>query len=414
MENEYEKVVNLTPIKVTNRVSTIEYAIRDVIEFAKRLEKKGKKIIYLNIGDPVKFDFDTPEHVKQALFKAVKAGANWYGPSEGLPELREAICAKERRINNIDILPENVLVTTGVSEAIFMIMAAVVSKGDEILVPGPTYPPYTSYTKFFEGEPVAYKTVEEEEWKPDIKDMQSKISKKTRGIVIINPNNPCGAVYDEKAVKEIIDLAAENDLIVLSDEIYDQIVYEEKFVSTAHIAKNFPIIGLNGFSKAYLATGWRLGYLYFHDPEGRLQTLKENVAKESRIRLCTNTPVQKAGVAALRGPQDHVSQMVEKLRRRRDYSWKRLNEIEGISCTKPKGAFYVFPRIHEIGRHWKTDLDFVQEVLEKTGILFVHGSGFCSTYGVGHVRGVFLPPVEILENAFDKLDEFMKKCVGGN
>jgi alanine-synthesizing transaminase len=394
-------------MKVTERTSTIKYAIRDVIEFAKKLETKGKTITYLNIGDPVKFDFDTPEHVKQALFDAVKAGENWYGPSEGILELREAICKKEKRVNNIDISPENVLVTTGVSEGIFMVMAAIIDKGDEILVPGPTYPPYTSYAKFFEGKPIAYKTVEEKGWQPDVENIRSKISEKTKGIVIINPNNPCGAVYSESTVKKIVDLAVENDLLVLSDEIYDRIVYEEQFVSTARIAKDFPVVGLNGFSKAYLATGWRLGYFYFHDPEGKLEMLEENVKKESRIRLCTNTPVQKAGVAALNGPQEHITEMVEKLRKRRDYTWKRLNEIKGISCTKPKGAFYVFPRIHDVGRRWKTDLEFVLDVLEKTGVLFVHGSGFCNTYGVGHVRVVFLPPIGVLENAFDMLEKFM-------
>jgi len=397
------------PFKVTKRVSTIKYAIRDVTEFAKKIEKTGKKITYLNIGDPVKFDFDTPRHIKLALFEAVKAGANWYGPSEGLLELREAICKKEKRVNNVDISPESVIVTTGVSEGIFMIMAAIIDRGDEILVPGPTYPPYASYAKFFEGKPISYKTVEEKGWKPDVEDIRAKISRKTRGIVIINPNNPCGAVYDENTVKGIVDLAAENDLLVLSDEIYDRIVYEDRFVSTAYIAKDFPVVGLNGFSKAYLATGWRLGYFYFHDPERKLEALKESVKKESRIRLCTNTPIQKAGVAALNGPQDHITEMVEKLRKRRNYAWKRLNEIEGISCTKPKGAFYVFPRIHAIGQRWKTDLEFVLDVLEKTGVLFVHGSGFCDTYGIGHVRGVFLPPIEVLENAFNMLEKFMSR-----
>jgi alanine-synthesizing transaminase len=396
-------------LKVTQRVSTIEYAIRDVVEFARKLEKKGRKIVHLNIGDPVKFDFDTPDHVKRALFEAVNAGENWYGSSEGLPELREAICRKEKKVNGIDISPDNVIVTTGVSEGIFMLMAAIIDKGDEILVPGPTYPPYTSYTKFFEGKPVAYRTIEEEGWLPDIEDVRSKISKETKGIVIINPNNPCGALYDAKTVKTIVELAAENNLAVLSDEIYDRIVYEEQFVSTSRVAGDYPIIGLNGFSKTYLATGWRLGYFYFHDPEGKLDNLKEGVKKESRIRLCTNTPVQKAGVAALDGPQTHIPVMVEKLRERRDYAWKRLSGIDGISCTRPKGAFYVFPKIRGVGRRWKTDLDFVLDVLEETGVLFVHGSGFCNTYGNGHVRGVFLPPLEVLEEAFDGLERFMER-----
>ena len=397
-------------MRVTQRVSGIEYAIRDVIGFAKKLEKKGKKITYLNIGDPVKFDFDTPEHIKKALFEAVNSGENWYGPSEGLPELREAICRKEKKVNGIDIPPDKVIVTTGVSEGIFMLMAAIIDRGDEILVPGPTYPPYTSYVKFFEGSPVAYRTIEEEGWQPDVEDIRSKISEKTKGIVIINPNNPCGGLYDMKIVKEIVDTAAESSLLVLSDEIYDRIVYEQGFVSTARVSSDQPIIGLNGFSKTYLATGWRLGYFYFHDPEGKLDTLSKGVKKESRIRLCTNTPVQRAGVAALDGPQTHIPEMVEKLRRRRDYSWKRLNAIKGISCTRPKGAFYVFPRIRDIGEQWKTDLDFVLDVLEKTGVLFVHGSGFCSLYGVGHVRGVFLPPLEVLEEAFDRLERFMERA----
>jgi aspartate/methionine/tyrosine aminotransferase len=393
--------------RVTGRVSTIEYAIRDIIEYAKKLEETGKQVTYLNIGDPVKFDFDTPGHVKQALFEAVNAGENWYSPSEGLPELREAICEKEKRINGVDVSPERVIVTTGVSEAIFMVMAAIVDKGDEILVPGPTYPPYTSYAHFFSGTPVPYRTVEEEAWQPDVDDIRSKISAKTRGLVLINPNNPCGAVYDETILKRIIDVAAENQLLVISDEIYDRIVYEKRFVSTAAVSKSYPVVGLNGFSKVYLATGWRLGYFYFHDPDGRLESLEQCIKKESRIRLCTNTPVQKAGVAALNGPQKHVGEMVEKLQRRRDYACKRLTEIEGISCTKPMGAFYVFPKIEGVGTRWKTDLDFVLDVLKRVGLLFVHGSGFCRTFGIGHFRGVFLPPIEVLEGALNKLDRFM-------
>ncbi|MGQ9506377.1 MAG: aminotransferase class I/II-fold pyridoxal phosphate-dependent enzyme [Candidatus Bathycorpusculaceae bacterium] len=396
-------------IKVTERVRTIEYAIRDVIVYAKELAKSGKKIYYLNIGDPVAFDFDTPRHIKQALAEAVEEGVNAYSASEGLPELREAISKKERRVNGVDVSADDVIVTSGISEGIQMIMAALVEVGDEILLPGPTYPPYISYTKFFGGKPITYETMEENGWQPNIEDLRGEISRKTRGIVIINPNNPSGALYEEKVVKQILDLAGENEIPVLSDEIYDQIVYEKKFVSTARLAKDVPVIGFNGFSKAYLMTGWRLGYVYFHDQNDELQELRQCVEKEARIRLCANTPVQKAGVAALNGPQDHIKDMVKKLRERRDYSLKRLNEIEGISCAKPEGAFYVFPKIHAVGRKWKTDLEFVLELLKETGVLLVHGSGFDSTYGAGHVRGVFLPPLETLGEAFNKIEEFMGK-----
>jgi alanine-synthesizing transaminase len=396
-------------VKVTERVRGIEYAIRDVIIHARQVAKTGKKIHYLNIGDPVAFDFDTPQHIKEALINAVEEGANAYSPSEGLPELRQAIIRKEERVNGVDVSAEDVIVTSGISEGIQMVMAALIDARDEVLLPGPTYPPYISYAKFFDGKPVTYETVEEEGWQPNIDDLRGKISEKTRGIAIINPNNPCGALYEEKVVKQILDLAGEHDIPVLSDEIYDQIIYEKKFVSTAHLANDVSVIGFNGFSKAHLMTGWRLGYVYFHDQEDQLLELKRCIEKEARIRLCANTPVQKAGVAALDGPQNHVMEMVEKLRQRRNYAWKRLNEMEGISCAKPEGAFYVFPKIHAVGRKWKTDMEFVLELLKETGVLLVHGSGFDPVYGAGHARGVFLPPIETLEQAFNELDRFMEK-----
>jgi aspartate/methionine/tyrosine aminotransferase len=197
--------------------------------------------------------------------------------------------------------------------------------------------------------------------------------------------------------------------LLISDEIYDRIVFKKGFVSAAHIARDVPTIGMNGFSKTYLMTGWRLGYMYFSDPGEKLAELKECVAKETRIRLSASTPVQKAGAAALRGSQRHIKKMTGKLQERRDYAVKRLNRIEGISCAKPEGAFYVFPKIGDVGSRWKTDGDFARQLLEKTGVLIVHGSGFDETYGSGHFRAVILPPVETLETAFNKLEDFMLK-----
>jgi alanine-synthesizing transaminase len=399
----------LAHVKVTKRASNIEYAIRDVIVHTRELIKNGKKIYYLNIGDPAAFDLKTPQYVKDALCKAIDQDNNYYSQSEGRPELREAIVRKEKRVNKIDITADNIIITEGISEGIQMLLAALVEKGDEILFPGPTYPPYISYTKFFEGTPVSYETIEKEGWIPNIDDLRSKISPKTRAIVITNPNNPTGSVYSSKMIKEMLDIAGEHNLPVLSDEIYDQLTYEKPFVSTAHISKDVPVVGLNGFSKVYQMTGWRLGYMYFKGEGKVLEDLRSGVDKQCRIRLCANTPVQIAGAAALNGPQDFVKDIVEKLRERRDYAWKRLNEIEGISATKPEGAFYIFPKIHEVGTRWKTDMEYVVQLLRETGVLIVNGSGFDPVYGKGHARIVFLPPCEELEEAFNCLEQFMKK-----
>lgn len=396
-------------IKVTSRAKNIEYAIRDVIAYTEQLVKNGQKIYYLNIGDPAAFDFKTPQNVKDALSKAIEQDDNYYSPSEGRADLREAIARKEKKVNNVDISADNVLITEGISEGIQMILGALVERGDEILFPGPTYPPYISYTRFFDGTPVAYETIEEEGWQPNLDDLRSKISEKTRALVIINPNNPTGAVYGRKMIQEMLDIAGEHGLLVLSDEIYDQITYEKEFVSTAYLSKDVPVVGLNGFSKVYQMTGWRLGYMYFKGEGKQLDELKQAVEKECRIRICANTPVQIAGAAALNGPQDCVKDIVDRLKQRRDFAWKRLNEIEGISTTKPEGAFYIFPKIHEVGTRWKTDMNFVVELLKETGLLIVNGSGFDPVYGKGHARAVFLPPIEELDEAFNALEQFMKK-----
>ena len=396
-------------IKVAPRVRNIEYAIRDVIGYAEHLLKARKKIYYLNIGDPPAFDFPTPPHIKQALCKAVEENENHYSPSDGLPELRQAIADKEKRVNGVDISAEDILVTAGISEGIEMTLAALVEKGDEILFPGPTYPPYISYAKFFDCTPVSYETIEEEGWQPNIDDLRSKISEKTRALVITNPNNPTGSLYGRKMVKQMLDIAGEHKLLVISDEIYDQITYSQDFASTAFLAKDIPVVGLNGFSKVYRMTGWRLGYIYFKAQDNQLAELKQAIEKECRIRICTSTPVQKAGIAALNGPQSHIKEYVSKLKQRGDYAWKRLNEIEGLSCSKPEGAFYVFPKIQEVGSRWKNDMDFVLHLLKETGVLTVNGSGFDTVYGSGHFRVVFLPPVEMLQEAFNEIERFMKK-----
>lgn len=375
---------------------------------AEQVKRSGKEILYLNIGDPVKYDFDTPPHIKRAAEKAIEDGKNYYSPSEGIKELREAVAEKERTVNGAKIDSDNVVVTTGISEAILFLMGAIINPGDEVLMPGPCYPPYLTYAKFFEGKAVTYRTIEERNWAPDLADLESKINGRTRLIVIVNPNNPTGSVYSRHEIEGILQIAATHNIPVAADEIYDRIIYETKFTSVASLAKDVPLIGLNGFSKAYLMTGWRLGYLYLQDSEERLSEVWDGIQKLSRVRLCASTPAQVAGAEALRGPQDHIALMVDKLKRRRDYSLKRISEILGLTAAKPSGAFYVFPKIPPIGRGWKNDEEFASELLKETGVLTVHGSGFDPDYGKGHFRAVFLAQDDVLEKAYDAIEAFMK------
>lgn len=245
----------------TERSLNVEYAIRDVLIPARKLEEKGAKIIKLHIGDPNKWDFETPKHVRDALGRAVEINDNGYAESEGYPELRAAILKKEKQKNGVDVGIDNCMITSGVTEAIQSLVAATISPGDEALVPGPGYPSYTEFIKFFNGKPVSYHNDEENDWQPDIDDMRKKITDKTKFITVINPNNPTGALYSDKVLKQIVDLAGEYDLFVLSDEIYDLMSFEGTHHSPASMTKDVPVVLFNGFSKVDLLPGWRMGYM---------------------------------------------------------------------------------------------------------------------------------------------------------
>ena len=388
-------------MKVSNRISNVEYAIRDITLHAKQYEKAGKKIIYLNIGDPVKYDFPTPDHIKQALIDAVNSNFNYYADSEGILELRQAIVKKESQ-KGLSISVEDVLVTNGISEGLDMVTASIVEPNSEILMPGPYYPPYASYVKFYGGKPIEFKITED--GTPDLDDIKSKITPKTRALCVINPNNPTGEVFDSKSLKQLIDVANEHDIYIICDEIYDRLVFDKEFTGIGKVAKDAPVILLNGFSKVYLMTGWRCGYICMNSDCQKLENIRNNIPKLARVRIATNLPVQKAAVAALEGPQEYIAQTVTKLKKRRDLVVKRLNEIDGISCKLPNGAFYTFPKILHNG--WKDDKDFVLDLLHKTGILTVHGSGFGES-GKGHFRIVYLPDEQVLEQAMDKLTDFV-------
>ncbi|MDD1768244.1 MAG: aminotransferase class I/II-fold pyridoxal phosphate-dependent enzyme [Methanomassiliicoccales archaeon] len=394
-------------MKATKRSMSISYAIREFLVPAKRLESRGIEVIKLNIGDPNKFDFQTPSHVRDALCKAVNECDNGYAESEGYLGLREAIVEREEEKNMIDIDVGDVVITNGVTEAIQMLFAAVVDAGDEILVPGPCYPTYLEFASFFGGVPVSYKTDEEGEWQPDIDDIRRKITPRTKALVIINPNNPTGAVYSEKVLKEMADVAGEHELLLISDEIYDLMTFEGVHHSPSTLAPDLPMVILNGFSKVDLLPGWRMGYGVFRDPTGDLKEVKEGVIRQLRLRLSANYPCQVAMSKALREPQTHHEETRRKLRERAEYAHKRLNSIPGIVATKPRGAFYIFPRYDS--KRWRSDREFVLDVLENAHVLLVPGSGFGEEYGKGHFRSVFLPDIGILTRAFDALEGFMSK-----
>jgi aspartate/methionine/tyrosine aminotransferase len=391
-------------LKVSKKVAGVEYAIRDIVSAATKLEKQGKKIQYLNIGDPVLYGFQPPDYVKEALIKAIQKGENYYAPSEGLPELRDLISQKEHK-KGLSVSSDDILVTNGVSEGLDMIMSSIVEEGDEVLLPGPYYPPYASYIRLHGGIPIEF-AVDLDNSTPDIEDIRSKITPKTIAICLISPNNPTGVVFNEKALKDLVDVANENNLYIICDEIYDQIVFDEKFVGIGKVAGTSPVILLNGFSKVHLMSGWRIGYIAFNNSPA-LEQLRENLPKLARVRISTNLPVQHAALESLRGPQEYISKFVSELKTRRDLVVKRLNSMPGLSCTNPKGAFYAFPKIEQ--SKFDSDKEFVMELLNSKGVLTVHGSGFGKQYGSGHFRLVFLPNLSVLDSALDKIEEFVSQ-----
>jgi len=392
----------LDTLKVSKKVTGVEYAIRDIVLAARKVEQNGMKVDYLNIGDPVQFGFQPPDNVKQAMIDAINRGENYYSSSEGLLELREEI-AKKENAKGLSISAEEILVTNGVSEGLDMVISSIVEEGDEVLLPGPYYPPYASYVRLHGGIPVEF-TVDLNNSTPDIDDIKSKITSKTVAICLISPNNPTGVVFNENSLKELVDIANQHNIYIICDEIYDQIIFDDKFVGIGKVAGDSPVIILNGFSKVHLMSGWRIGYIAFNQSP-QLEAIREHLPKLARVRIATSLPVQHAALESLRGPQNYINDFVAEIKKHRDLVVKRLNEMPGISCPNPQGAFYAFPKIED--NRFGTDKEFVTKLLETKGVLTVHGSGFGKQYGSGHFRLVYLPSLEILDSAMNKIEDFV-------
>lgn len=389
-------------INPAERTLNVEYAIRDILKTAEEAKAAGRQLLYLNIGDPIAYDFKTPQHMIEACYKALLENHTGYANSSGLEEARVAIGNAARRKGIKSWL--DLFVTSGASEAIELCLTALVNQGEEVLTPSPGYPLYSAVLGKLQARNVPYYLDEGSNWEPDIADIKRKITPRTRALVLLNPNNPTGSQYSREVLEEIVKLSLEHDIVIFSDEIYDKLVLDgEDSVSVASLSDEAPIITMNGLSKSYLVPGFRIGWAIVTGKRNVMSDYIEAINKCLRARLCAVTPLQYAIKPALEGPQDHIAEVKEKLRRRRDITYRRLNAIPGISCVKPTAAFYAFPQLHID----QQDSEFVADLIRKTGVVVVHGGGFGQRPGTRHMRIVFLPQEEILEEAFNRLEKYM-------
>ena len=393
-------------IRPARRIENVRYAIRNIVVEAKRLEADGREILYCNIGDPLKFDFKTPPHLIEATYRSMRDGDNGYLPSTGSLEARKAIAQAEVERGIRGITPDDVVVTTGASEAIELVLTALLEPGEEVLLPSPGYPLYNAVAAKLDVVAGTYYLDEANGWALDPEEVASRVTPRTRAIVLCNPNNPTGAVYSKESLLGVLEIARRHDLVVLSDEIYRKLIYDQAHVPTASLADDVPVITFDGLSKGYLACGWRIGWMSFANAS-RMSALKAAVGRLCDARLCSPGPMQAAIRPALEGPQDHVAEMMRRLRERRDLLVTRLADIPGLSLVTPEAAFYAMPQV----KHPRVgdDEQFVLELLRATGVLFVHGSGFGERPGTHHFRVVFLPPKETLTRALDLLEGFMRE-----
>lgn len=382
------------------RTINVTYAIRDIIVLADQIKKTGKKMYFLNIGDPNVYDFSTPKEIIDAVYKAMNENKNGYASSIGEQFALDAIrCDAEKKgIRNI----QSIFITSGASEAIEICLSALVNKGENFLMPTPGYPLYTAVQSKYEMEPNPYYLNESNGWQPDIDDIKSKINKKTKAIVLINPNNPTGSIYKEETLREIINLAREHNLVIFADEIYDKLIFDnKKMVSIASLDDDVPMITFSGLSKNFLAPGFRIGWGVVSGNPEIVGDYIEAIHKLLRARVSANHPLQYAIPVALDGSQEHLKDVIAKLENRRRITMEKLATIEGISLVQPEGAFYAFPTIEV-----EDDAHFCSELIKETGVVVVPGSGFGQRPNSHHFRIVILPPEEILIDAFNLIKEF--------
>jgi alanine-synthesizing transaminase len=389
-------------ITAATRLDKVRYAIRDLAAITEQVARKGHKVLPLNIGDPLNFDFQTPPHIIEAVYTAMKEGKNGYAPSQGVHVALEAIRAEAARKGITSV--HDIFVTNGVSETVDVCLTALLNPGDNLLTPSPDYPLYSAILCKLGIELNTYALNEDDGWQPDLIDVHKKIGPRTRGIVLINPNNPTGAVCTRRMLEAIAELARRNNLVIFADEIYDKLILDDdQQISIAAVAPDVPVITFGGLSKNYLAPGWRIGWGIVSGDAAQVKSYSEGIHRLLRARLCANHPEQYAIPAALEGPQDHLPEVQKKLRSRRDLTVQWCNSTPRVSCVAPRGAFYAFPRI-DIP---ESDDVFVKELLVQKHVCVVHGSGFGQKPGTQHFRIVFLPNEETLQKAYAGITDFM-------
>ena len=381
------------------RMDKVAYPIRDIVLKARQVQATGIPMHWFNIGDPNKFDFAPPPWVTKAIVDALgDSRFSAYAPSDGDPDLRETIAKNE------GIEPEKVFITSGLTEGLYFAFQCLLEPGQHILLPAPTYPLYSTISRMFDGDNTYYKS--DAQWQPDIDDMRKRINSKTRAIVLINPNNPTGAVYPRSTIKAVADLAGEHCLPLIADEIYDKLVFGEPLTPVHKIAgADIPVIRGNGLSKNFFYPGSRVGYLALHGP--RLEKIIPDLNRLCNSRLSVNWEMQRGALAAFSQPPSHLPAALVKLRARRDLMAKRLNNIPGIRTTTPQAAFYIFPEVTD--GPWANDTEFIYDLMENTGIVGVPGSGFSPEREGRFFRLVYLAHEDEINAAMDKLEAFMKK-----
>jgi len=395
-------------IKKSHKLDSVCYDIRGPVHReARRLEEEGHKILKLNIGNPSPFGFDAPEEIVQDMIHNVPVSQG-YSDSKGLFSGRKAVMqyCQQKGFPNVDI--DDVYLGNGASELIVMSMQALINNGDEVLIPAPDYPLWTAAVSLSGGAPVHYLCDEESDWYPDIEDIKSKISDKTRGIVLINPNNPTGAVYPKEVLLDILEIARQHELIVFSDEIYDKIVYDDAVhISTASLADDVLVLTYNGLSKAYRVAGFRAGWMVISGDKDHATDYIEGIELLASMRLCSNVPGQHAIQTALGGYQSINELIVPggRLYEQRNLAHEMLSAIPGISCVKPKGAMYLFARMDQSMYNITDDEKMVLDLLKQEKILIVHGSAF-NWPKPDHFRVVFLPHVDELSRALKSIEKF--------